>query len=89
MSTTFNEHNESRVIILPDDLDYVGESKSGETVIVKKGKLTETKEGKPIAKLMGKFIEYDGGYTSVGTSPFNSFAMCNDFATLFISENSR
>ena len=32
---------------------------------------------------MGKFKEYDGGYTSVGTSPFNSLAMCNDFATLF------
>ena len=32
---------------------------------------------------MGKFKEYDQGYTSVGTSPFNSLLMCNDFATLF------
>ena len=32
---------------------------------------------------MGKFTDYDFGYTSVGTSPFNSLLMCNDFATLF------
>ena len=32
---------------------------------------------------MGKFKNYDRGYTSVGTSPFNSLLMCNDFATLF------
>ncbi len=32
---------------------------------------------------MGKFRERDGGYTSVGPSPFNSLLMCNDFATLF------
>ena len=44
---------------------------------------TETKSGKPISKLMGKFKDYDRGYTSVGTSPFNSLLMCNDFATLF------
>ena len=32
---------------------------------------------------MGKFKDYDCGYTSVSTSPFNSLLMCNDFATLF------
>ena len=32
---------------------------------------------------MGKFKDYDKGYTSVGTSPFNSLLMCNDFATTF------
>lgn len=32
---------------------------------------------------MGKFKEFDGGYTTVGTSPFNSFIMSNDFATIF------
>ena len=50
---------------------------------LKEGKFNETKTGKPIAKLMGKFKQYDKGYTSVGTSPFNSLLMCNDFATLF------
>ena len=58
-------------------------SRSAERTPLKKGKYTETKTGKPIAKLMGKFKEYDSGYTSVGTSPFNSLLMCNDFATLF------
>ena len=33
--------NEIFSVIIPDDLDYVGESKSGETVLVKKGKLVE------------------------------------------------
>ena len=58
-------------------------SRSAERTPLKEGKFTETKKGNPIAKLMGKFKEYDGGYTSVGTSPFNSLLMCNDFATLF------
>ena len=58
-------------------------SRSAERTPLKEGKFTETKSGKPIAKLMGKFKEYDCGYTSVGTSPFNSLLMCNDFATLF------
>ncbi len=58
-------------------------SRSAERTPLKEGKYNETKNGKPIAKLMGKFKEYDRGYTSVGTSPFNSLLMCNDFATLF------
>jgi len=65
------------------DKEFNQYSRSAERTPLKKDKLTETKKGKPIAKLMGKFKEYDGGYTSVGTSPFNSLAMCNDFATLF------
>jgi len=58
-------------------------SRSAERTPLKEGKFNETKEGKPIAKLMGNFKDYDCGYTSVGTSPFNSLLMCNDFATLF------
>ena len=58
-------------------------SRSAERTPLKEGKFTETKDGKPISKLMGDFKDYDCGYTSVGTSPFNSLLMCNDFATLF------
>lgn len=46
-------------------------------------RLSETKDGKPGSILMGKFKEFDGGYTTVGTSPFNSIIMSNDFATTF------
>ena len=41
------------------------------------------KNGKPASKLMGEFSDYDGGYTTIGTSPFNSLLMSNDFATTF------
>jgi len=58
-------------------------SRSAERTPLKEGKYTETKSGKPASMLMGKFKDYDRGYTSVGTSPFNSLLMCNDFATLF------
>ena len=58
-------------------------SRSAERTPLKEGMFTETKSGKPVSKLMGKFKDYDCGYTSVGTSPFNSLLMCNDFATLF------
>jgi len=46
-------------------------------------RLSETKDGKPGSILMGEFKEFDGGYTTVGTSPFNSLIMSNDFATTF------
>ncbi|MBI29077.1 MAG: (2Fe-2S)-binding protein [Pelagibacteraceae bacterium] len=58
-------------------------SRSAERTPLSGGRLSETKDGKPAAPLMGKFKERDGGYTSVGPSPFNSLLMCNDFATLF------
>ena len=47
------------------------------------GKLSETKSGKPASILMGDFTEFDGGYTTIGPSPFNSLIMSNDFATTF------
>ena len=58
-------------------------SRSAERTPLKEGMFTETKSGKPASILMGNFKDYDCGYTSVGTSPFNSLLMCNDFATLF------
>ena len=58
-------------------------SRSAERTPLSKGKLSETKDGNPAAPLMGKFKKRDGGYTSVGPSPFNSLLMCNDFATTF------
>jgi len=58
-------------------------SRSAERTPLSDGKLSETRDGKPAAPIMGKFNERDGGYTSVGPSPFNSLLMCNDFATTF------
>ena len=65
------------------ETEFNNYSRSAERTPLKEGMFTETKSGKPISMLMGKFKEYDCGYTSVGTSPFNSLLMCNDFATLF------
>ena len=65
------------------ETEFNNYSRSAERTPLKEGMFTETKSGKPISKLMGKFKDYDCGYTSVGTSPFNSLLMCNDFATLF------
>ena len=47
------------------------------------GNLSETIDGTPVSILMGKFRDFDGGYTTIGISPFNSMLMVNDFATLF------
>ena len=63
--------------------EFNDNSRCAESTPLKEGMFTETKSGKPVSKLMGDFKEYDCGYTSVGTSPFNSLLMCNDFATLF------
>ena len=57
--------------------------RSAERTPFSDGRLSETKSGEPASKLMGKFKEYDGGYTTIGPSPFNSLIMSNDFATCF------
>ncbi|MEC7857944.1 MAG: aromatic ring-hydroxylating dioxygenase subunit alpha [Bacteroidota bacterium] len=57
--------------------------RSAERTPFSNGKLSETKSGKPASTLMGKFNEFDGGYTTIGPSPFNSIIMSNDFATTF------
>jgi len=57
--------------------------RSAERTPLGKGKLSETKSGKPASVLMGEFKEFDGGYTTIGSSPFNSLLMSNDFATIF------
>ena len=58
-------------------------SRSAERTPLSHGKLSETRDGTPASILMGKFKDFDGGYTSVGPSPFNSLLMTNDFATAF------
>jgi len=55
---------------------------SGRTGI-KEGWLSETSDGTPAAPLMGKFNDWDGGYTGVSFNPFTSLLMTNDFATVF------
>ena len=57
--------------------------RSAERTPFSRNRLSETKNGKPASTLMGHFNEFDGGYTTVGTSPFNSLLMSNDFATTF------
>ncbi|MFL3000924.1 MAG: aromatic ring-hydroxylating dioxygenase subunit alpha [Cytophagales bacterium] len=57
--------------------------RSAERTPFSNGKLSETKSGKPASTLMGEFNEFDGGYTTIGPSPFNSIIMSNDFATTF------
>ena len=43
------------------DKEFNKYSRSAERTPLKEGKFTETRSGKPIAKLMGKFKEYDRG----------------------------
>ena len=57
--------------------------RSAERTPFSNGRLSETRSGKPASKLMGDFKEFDGGYTTIGPSPFNSLIMSNDFATCF------
>ncbi len=56
-----------------------GASRTG----IKPGYLSETRDGTPAAPLMGKFNDWDGGYTGVTLNPFFTMLATNDFATLF------
>jgi hypothetical protein len=46
-------------------LHYVGR------LPIKEGSLTQSRDGKPVAPLMGDLKEYDGGYTSMRIYPLN------------------
>lgn len=47
-----------------------------------KGALTQSRDGKPVAPLMGRFKEYDGGYTAGRIYPINYFIALNDHAVI-------
>jgi len=50
---------------------------------IQEGWLSETEDGKPAGPLMGKFNDWDGGYTGVSFNPFSTLLMTNDSATAF------
>jgi Rieske 2Fe-2S family protein len=45
--------------------------------------LSATEDGKPVAPLMGRFRDYDGGETALGLGPFTYMLAYNDYATFF------
>jgi phenylpropionate dioxygenase-like ring-hydroxylating dioxygenase large terminal subunit len=49
---------------------------------IKRGSLSETRDGTPVSTLMGKFKDFDGGQTAVSFNPFGTLLMSNDFAVL-------
>lgn len=49
---------------------------------IKEGFLTQSADGKPVAPLMGRFREYDGGYTGGRIYPSNYFVACNDHVVI-------
>lgn len=63
----------------PDSLHFRGMDRTG----IQDGWLSETQDGTPAAPLMGKFNDWDGGYTAVSFNPFATLLMTNDFATVF------
>jgi len=58
---------------------FRGSSRTG----IKEGWLSETGDGTPAAPLMGKFNDWDGGYTGISLNPLSTLLMTNDFATAF------
>ena len=65
------------------EINFSNFFRSAERTPFDNNRLSETKSGKPASTLMGNFKNFDGGYTTIGTSPFNSLIMSNDFATTF------
>ena len=62
-----------------DSFNFSGSSRTG----IQEGWLSETEDGTPAAPLMGKFNDWDGGYTGVSFNPLSTLLMTNDFATAF------
>ncbi|MSU47154.1 MAG: aromatic ring-hydroxylating dioxygenase subunit alpha [Lacunisphaera sp.] len=49
---------------------------------IKEGSLTASRDGRPVAPLMGSFADYDGGYTAGRLYPANYFVACCDHAVI-------
>ncbi len=49
---------------------------------IREGFLTQSRNGRPVAPLMGEFRQYDGGVTATQFFPFNWLVACNDYAML-------
>jgi Rieske 2Fe-2S family protein len=47
------------------------------------GRKTQSKDGEPVAPLMGRYSRYDGGVATFGVPPFSFFFLLNDHAVLF------
>ncbi|NQV43494.1 MAG: aromatic ring-hydroxylating dioxygenase subunit alpha [Rhodospirillales bacterium] len=60
-------------------LHFRGSDRTG----IQEGWLSETEDGTPAAPLMGKFTDWDGGYTGISFNPLSTLLMTNDFATAF------
>ena len=50
---------------------------------IRPGFLSETSDGTPASRLMGRFRDYDGGQTSCSFNPLSSILMTNDCAVMF------
>ena len=50
---------------------------------IREGFSTQSRDGEPVAPLMGEFTGYDGGETSVTVGCLSFVVACNDYATLF------
>jgi Rieske 2Fe-2S family protein len=50
---------------------------------IRKGLRTQTRDGLPVAPLMGRFQDYDGGITQVRLYPVNYLIAPCDYAVLF------
>ena len=48
------------------------------------GHLSQTKNGKPASKIMGKFKDFDGGLSQVSFNPFSCCYLTNDFGIMFV-----
>ena len=44
---------------------------------------TQSQGGKPVAPLMGSYVEYDGGETACGVGPLSAVLSYSDYAVLF------
>lgn len=51
-------------------------------VPIREGFVTQSREGKPVAPLMGNYTEYDGAVTAIEFFPLIWLLSCNDYAML-------
>ena len=51
---------------------------------IREGYETETQDGRPVSRLMGKRLDFDQGRMYLSFSPFTQLVATNDFAVLFL-----
>ena len=78
----WEQQTAARGLVTGSSISESGLCQNTVRVPIRKGFVTQSRGGQPVAPLMGEYDEYDGGITAIQFFPLNWIVACNDYAML-------